>query len=34
MIMPPSAVRIFLCTQSTDMRKGFDGLTGLVLNQV
>jgi transposase len=30
MIMPPSAVRIFLCTRSTDMRTGFDGLTGLV----
>ncbi len=30
MIMRPSAVRIFLCTRPTDMRKGFDGLTGLV----
>ncbi|MGP8149554.1 MAG: IS66 family insertion sequence element accessory protein TnpB [Acidimicrobiales bacterium] len=30
MIMLPSAVRIFLCTRPTDMRKGFDGLTGLV----
>jgi transposase len=30
MIMFPSAVRIFLCTRPTDMRKGFDGLTGLV----
>ena len=30
MIMLPSAVRIFLCTRSTDLRKGFDGLTGLV----
>jgi transposase len=30
MIMPPSAVRIFLCTRPTDMRKSFDGLTGLV----
>jgi transposase len=30
MILPSSAVRIFLCTHSTDMRKGFDGLTGLV----
>jgi transposase len=30
MILPPSTVRIFLCTRSTDMRKGFDGLTGLV----
>ena len=26
----PSAVRVFLCTQPTDMRKGFDGLMGLV----
>jgi transposase len=30
MIMLPSAVRIFLCTRATDMRKGFDGLTGSV----
>jgi transposase len=30
MIMLPCAVRIFLCTRPTDMRKGFDGLTGLV----
>ena len=30
MIMLPSAVRIFLRTRPTDMRKGFDGLTGLV----
>jgi transposase len=30
MIMLPSAVRIFLCTRSTDLRKSFDGLTGLV----
>jgi transposase len=30
MIMLPSAVRIFLCTRATDMRKSFDGLTGLV----
>jgi len=29
-IMLPSAVRIFLCTRPTDMRKSFDGLTGLV----
>jgi transposase len=25
-----SAVRIFFCTRPTDMRKSFDGLTGLV----
>lgn len=30
MIMLPAAVRIFLCTRPTDMRKSFDGLTGLV----
>jgi transposase len=26
----PAAVRIFLCTQPTDMRKSFDGLVGSV----
>lgn len=30
MIMLPSSVRIFLCTRSTDLRKSFDGLSGLV----
>jgi transposase len=30
MIMLPSAFRIFLCTRPTDLRKSFDGLTGLV----
>jgi transposase len=30
MIILPSAVRIFLCTRPTDIRKSFDGLTGLV----
>ena len=30
MIMLPSAVKIFLCTRPTDLRKSFDGLTGLV----
>ena len=30
MIMLPSAVRIFLCTRPTDLRKSFDGLTGFV----
>jgi transposase len=30
MIMLPSAVRIFLCIRPTDLRKSFDGLTGLV----
>ena len=26
----PAAVRVFLCTKPTDLRKSFDGLTGLV----
>ena len=26
----PAAVRIFLCTRPTDMRKSFDGLLGMV----
>jgi transposase len=30
MIMLPSAVRIFLCARPVDLRKSFDGLTGLV----
>lgn len=30
MILLPSAVRAFLCTRSVDMRKSFDGLSGLV----
>src|SRR5258708_37035932 len=30
MILLPSAVRVFLCTRPTDMRKSFDGLSGLV----
>jgi transposase len=30
MIGLPSAVRVFLCTTPTDMRKSFDGLTALV----
>jgi len=29
-IMRPATVRAFLCTRPTDMRKGFDGLSGLV----
>ena len=28
--MLPATVRAFLCTRPTDMRKGFDGLSGLV----
>lgn len=30
MLSLPPQVRVFLCTQPTDMRKSFDGLTGLV----
>jgi transposase len=30
MILLSSPVRIFLCTRSTDLRKSFDGLSGLV----
>ena len=30
MITLPSAVRAFFCTRSVDMRKSFDGLSGLV----
>jgi transposase len=30
MILLPSAVKIFLCTRPTDLRKGFDALSGLV----
>jgi transposase len=26
----PAVVRVFLCTKPTDMRKGFDGLQGMV----
>lgn len=32
MIGLPDAVRIFLFAQATDMRKGFDGLSGLVMS--
>lgn len=30
MLTIPHSVRIFLCTQATDMRKGFEGLCGVV----
>ncbi len=31
MLLPlPATVRVFLCTRPTDMRKSFDGLTGMV----
>ena len=32
MISLPTSVRIYLATESTDMRKGFDGLSALVRN--
>lgn len=32
MFFPESQVRIWLCTQPTDMRKGFNGLSALVKN--
>jgi len=31
MLNLPAKVRVFLCTRPTDMRKGFNGLHGLVL---
>lgn len=31
MLSVPTKVRIFLCTRAMDMRKGFDGLHGVVL---
>lgn len=30
MLTPTSALRIFVCLEPTDMRKSFDGLSGLV----
>ncbi len=30
MLSVPATVSIFLCTQPTDMRKGFEGLSGIV----
>ena len=30
MLNVPATVSIFLCTEPTDMRKGFDGLSGIV----
>ena len=33
MIAIPSGASIFLCTTATDMRKSFDGLTGLVRSE-
>ncbi|MEJ2330709.1 MAG: IS66 family insertion sequence element accessory protein TnpB [Gammaproteobacteria bacterium] len=34
MFFPESRVRIWLCTQSTDMRKSFNGLSALVKNKL
>ena len=34
MFVPASQTRIWLCTQPTDMRKSFDGLSALVKNQL
>lgn len=33
MLSVPAGVRLFVCTEPTDMRKGFDGLAGLVREQ-
>ncbi|WGZ96258.1 MAG: IS66 family insertion sequence element accessory protein TnpB [Candidatus Thiothrix putei] len=34
MFTPAATARIWLCTQATDMRKSFTGLTALVKNQL
>lgn len=34
MFFPESGVRVWLCTQPTDMRKSYDGLSALVKNQL
>jgi transposase len=34
MISPPAGVRVWLAAGATDLRKGFDGLAGLVQNQL
>lgn len=34
MFAPATTARIWLCTQATDMRKSFTGLTALVKNQL
>ena len=34
MLFPESQVRIWLCTQPTDMRRSFDGLSALVRNHL
>ena len=34
MLTPTSALRIFVCLEPTDMRKSFDGLSGIVQNNL
>ncbi len=34
MFFPEGQVRVWLCTQPTDMRKSFDGLSGMVKHQL
>ncbi|WP_161787383.1 IS66 family insertion sequence element accessory protein TnpB [Endozoicomonas numazuensis] len=34
MFFPVSGVRVWLCTQPTDMRKSYDGLLALVKSQL
>ena len=34
MLSLPASVRIFLCLEVTDMRRGFDGLAAMVMNIV
>lgn len=34
MFFPESSLRFWLCTQPTDMRKSFDGLSALVVSQL
>ena len=32
MLKLPGAVRVYFCVEATDMRKSFDGLSGMVVN--
>jgi transposase len=34
MLFPEGQVRVWLCTQPTDMRRSFDGLSGMVKHQL
>ena len=34
MIAPPASVRLLLCTEPADMRKGFDGLSAIVASHL